>query len=46
MINALHAKATVNSKGRDTKIIKVHTQSHMYPHNYKHGEGYNFYYDL
>ena len=46
MINAVLSKASVNSKGRETKIIKLHTQSHTYTHNYKHGEGYNSNYSV
>ena len=42
MINAVHSKATVHSKGRETNIIKLHTHLVIRIHtNYKHGEGYS-----
>ena len=44
--NVVDSKATVNSKGRETKIIKLHTQSHTYTHNHKHGKGYNSNYSV
>ena len=34
MINDVYSKANVNSKGRETKIIKVHRQTDRYTHNY------------
>ena len=37
MINAVYSKATVNSKGRQTKIIKLRGQTDRYTHNNKHG---------
>ena len=46
MIKAVHSKDTVNSKGRETKIIKLHSQRHTYPHNYKHREAYNSNYSV
>ena len=41
MINAVHSKATVNSKARGTEVIKLYMQTHTHTHDYKHGEDYN-----
>ena len=46
MINAVHSEATVNSKGRETKIIKLHRQTDRCTHNNKHGESYNSNYSV